>query len=133
MAYLAIWLKSDPWSVPFFICCYTRFWRNPAWGHLLVNNDLRIFMNYLRQWEKVLWYFRVSNKNGVQLRSIGTCSRISGYQRARDEAKVDFRHPPRIHRHNFQNTKPRNGTDNLICENKVHQEVTFCQMLVKRH
>lgn len=37
----------------------------------------------------MLWYFRVSNKNGVQLRSIGTCSRISGYQRARDEAKVD--------------------------------------------
>lgn len=43
-----IWLKSDPRSSPFFI------WRNPAWGHLLVNYWFKNIHDYFIKSEQVL-------------------------------------------------------------------------------
>lgn len=74
--------------------------------------------------EKV--YLDFKQKNGV----VCTCSSTFRYQQVKDGAKVDLRRPgiQRSNWHNLRNTKPRNGTGNMINPNKVHQEVNSSEV-----
>lgn len=99
-SYSLKWLNCEKWVTNinlikitssicslFFYCHKTRIWRNTAWGSLLVNFNLRIFMTYLSQSEQVKeTVISVTKKSGVIGWSDGTCSRIARYQRDRGRA-----------------------------------------------
>lgn len=98
---------------------------------------MKMFMCYFSQSEQVLdGMFGFQRKNGVVWRNIGTCSSTFRYQQVKDGASVDLRRPNGIqwsNWHNLRNTKPRNGTDNMINQNKVHQEVSSSYVSLDRN